>query len=314
MRNFKFLAVLLCVLALTNTVNAYASTKIEYPLPNLTSEQIEKLNQLNPDWEKHFHNDSPYKGKPINFIDSLKPIKTETIDESDGSTKIYIYYDVKLKDTEEVRNLTKGKFKTNSGTSTYLTGPDPGQGAVRLVIDIDKLNGLVPFDEAKNQLKSQLMSLFWSKVAEYSGKIFGSGAPVWELLTTIIQHGFDTGEYKCASITAYTRERFVHKYAEIYNGSSWERYISSCQQEIYWLEVVDEYGPDGNYKGNTHIDYLPDKYQPIEWWSNLNFNNNTELCNMAIYRYTYNLGMYYDSNGPSETSTNWKTTPPFTYQ
>lgn len=182
----------------------------------------------------------------------------------------------------------------------YSSGPE--EGDFKILIIKGTLAGKNWFTEVKGLLN------YLSTAGSYNAASILSNfisQPIIGLFTsqamTLVQQGM------LGSGTAYSMERTVHKWGQIFHNGTWVDYYHGTQREVYWGQIIYVYdttpGRQGTVLWNESKDYNESYgYNPIYVNATSNFRDNNKVYQLALSSYQSN-GYWYGDSGSNVLST-----------
>lgn len=108
--------------------------------------------------------------------------------------------------------------------------------------------------------------------------------------------------------TAYSVQRTVTKWGQIYHHGSWVDYYHGTQKEVFWGEKTFVYPADGTVVSTLNKDYLENSgYKPIYVNATSIFRDNSKVYQYALAQYESNSYWYGDTGSVIVKTSDWAT-------
>lgn len=108
--------------------------------------------------------------------------------------------------------------------------------------------------------------------------------------------------------TAYSLERKVTKWGQIYRKGEWVDYYRGTQEEVFWGQKIIVYGSDGSVIYSLDQEYLENKgYKPIYVKATNIFRDNNKVYQYALLQYQSNGYIYGDTGSVIVKTSSWLT-------
>ena len=236
-------------------------------------------------------------GKLPKDFSSLVLVNTKTYTD-DGIEYVEYYYKSSAKVSVQANN--------SSSEENLVIVPNavvPDEGDFKIVIAKGTLNGKDWFDTVSGYID------YLSNEGVYKADNILAGFisnPIEAYFTSTALNLLYNGLK--GSGTAYSVERTVTKWGQIYHNGSWVNYYHGTQDEVFWGEITYVYAEDGTVVDSSNRDFLENNgYKPIYVNATSSFRNNAEVYQYALAQYQANGYWYGDSGSVIVKTADWLT-------
>ncbi|MCX7570212.1 hypothetical protein OS242_09585 [Tumebacillus sp. DT12] len=238
-----------------------------------------------------------------------------------GQQHVFTYYKAVYRDTQEAQRI---KDKINSEKAKLNGSNEPKfstefipneEGDVRIHRVYEQLTDGTKFDYSTKNYLSAFNAEYYRKALDLiAGNVISN--PIAGFFTGLVLD--DLNKALQGKGDAFSYQRLVYQYGQVYHFGSFRDYYETYQREWYWKHEQISYYGDNTIKSATTAYYLPDSagYMPFDWIYTGDFYNDTAIMDVALIQY---------QNNPNATSpardyfrhegyrANWKTLGSISY-